>query len=69
MNKLGKIRLSIFATLLSYIVAGLKRITFKFDDFTSFKALFSLKSMDFPQLVHVKVEKTVEGSILTLPCG
>ena len=41
-------RLEIFATLRSYIFARLRRITFKLDKFTNFKALFSAVSTDFP---------------------
>ena len=41
-------RLEIFANLRSYIFARLRRITFKLDKFTNFKALFSAVSTDFP---------------------
>ena len=50
----------IFATLRSYILALLRRITFKFGNFTNFKALFSVVSMDFSELVHIKSWKNCE---------
>ena len=37
-----------FAALQSYIFARLRSITFKFGNFTNFKALFSVMSKDFP---------------------
>ena len=49
-----KVMSKIFATLRSYILALLRRITFKFGNFTNFKALFSVVSMDFSELVHIK---------------
>ena len=42
-------------SLRNYICARLRRITFKFGDFTNMKALFPVVSTDFPLLVpHVK---------------
>ena len=41
-------------TLVSYIFARLRRIAFKFGNFTNFKALFSVVSTDVPKLAHVK---------------
>ena len=38
----------------SYIFVRLRRVTFKFGNFTNFKALFQVVSTDFPSLVHVK---------------
>jgi len=38
----------ILATLQSYILAHLRRITFKFGNFTNFKALFPVVLTDFP---------------------
>ena len=32
----------------------LQSITFKFGNFSNFKALFSMVSTDFPKLVHIK---------------
>ena len=57
-------RLQIFATLRTYIFARLRRITFKFGNFTNIKALFPVVSTDFPNLSMSKVEKTVKRSIL-----
>ena len=40
--------------LRSYNLAHLRCITFKFGNFTNFKALFSMVSTDFSELVHIK---------------
>ena len=48
----------------SYIFVRLRRVTFKFGNFTNFKALFQVVSTDFPSLVHVKSCKTAEGSFI-----
>ena len=45
-----------------------RQITFKLGDFINFKALFSVVSTDFPELVHVKSwKKTVKRSIHFVP--
>ena len=38
----------------SYIFVRLRRVTFKFGNFTNFKALFQVMTTDFPELIHVK---------------
>ena len=38
----------------------LQSITFKFGNFSNFKALFSMVSTDFPKLVHIKSWKNRE---------
>ena len=50
----------IFVILRSYNLAHLRCITFKFDNFTNFKALFSMVSTDFSELVHIKSWKNRE---------
>ena len=52
-----------FATVLSYIFARLRRITFKFGNFTILKTLFPVVSTNFLLLVHIKSWKTVKRSI------
>ena len=46
-------RLQNLATL-RCIFTSFQQITFKFGNFINFKALFSVVSTDFPELVHVK---------------
>ena len=58
-------RLQMFASLLSYILANFKRITFKLENPTNIKALFSVVSTDFFNFSMSKIEKTVKGSIHT----
>ena len=38
----------------SYIFVRLRRVTFKFGNFTNLKALFQVVSTDFSKLIHVK---------------
>ena len=56
--KIAKFESEIFAALGSYIVAHVRRITFKLGNFTQFKALHNWSML--------KVQKTVEESILPL---
>ena len=44
------------------IFISFQQVTFELVDFTNFKALFSVVSTDFPELMS-KVEKTVKRSI------
>ena len=54
-------------TLRSYIYARLRRITFKFGNFTNMKALFPVVSTDFPLLVpHVKTWKKKRENVYSL---
>ena len=41
-----------------------QQITFKLGSFTHLKSLFSVLLTYFPELVHVKIEKTVKRSIV-----
>ena len=52
-------RLQNLATL-RCIFTSFQQITFKFGNFINFKALFSVMSTDFPELVHVKSWKNRE---------
>ena len=52
-----------FATLRSCIFITFQQITFKLGNFTDLRRYFSVVSMDFPELVHNKVEKTVKRCI------
>ena len=52
--------MQIFETLKSYILARLKRITFKLSNFTNVKAHFPLVSRIFPNWSMSKVEKSRE---------
>lgn len=58
-------RLQTFASLLSYIFAKFKHVTFKLGNSTNIKALFSLVSTDFLNFSMSRIEKTVKGSIHT----
>ena len=49
-----------FRALWNYIIALLKHFTFKFGNFTNIEVLLPLVSMDFPELVHVKIWKNCE---------
>ena len=55
-----------FATLLSYIFARLRRMTFKFGSFTNLKAFFSVVSTDLPLLTCPcqKLKKPSKGLFL-----